>query len=174
MKHVKKYENYLAESSQEHLFEKEVMITDDRFVDEKTLQDDIMKNMGPAINKFLKDKGIDYNPITVSANRGRYQWDSKPLTGKDLGIMQYGFAEVYIDSFGGGSLPKISKATAEDGSDFQFPPYIWFNLHYSYKHTSGGSNGCPLILPGEARSDIYYDIVKGEFVGGKEAEARFR
>jgi hypothetical protein len=84
--------------------------------------------------------------------------------------MQYGFSEVYIDTFGGGSIPRINKTDA----GIEFPPYIWFNLHYSYRHTSGGSNGCALVPPGEDRSDIFYDIVKGEFLGQKEAEKRFR
>lgn len=168
MKHIKDFQNFIYESQDAFdnpLNEKEVFITDDRFKDEKTLFADILKNMGPAINKLLKDKGIDYNPITVSENRGRYQFDSKPITGKDLGIMQYGFKEVYIKTFGGGAVPRVNNSEA----GLEFSPYIWFNLHYSYEHGSAdtstqGSNGCALYLPGERQANIYYDIVNGVFL----------
>jgi hypothetical protein len=178
MEHIKDFQNFIYESQDSFdssLNEKEVFITDDRFKDEKTLFADILKNMGPAINKLLKDKGINYNPITVSENRGRYQFDSKPVMGDALGIMKYGFKEVYIDTFGGGAVPRVNMTEA----GMEFPPYIWFNLHYSYEHGSAdtsatGSNGCAFYLPGERQSNIYYDIVKGEFYGSKEAEKRHR
>ena len=172
MEHIKDFQNFINESAElvDPLMEKEVFITDDRFKDEKTLFADILKNMGPAINKLLKDKGITYNPITVTENRGRYQFDSKPITGDALGIMKYGFKEVWIDTFGGGTVPRVNNSEA----GLEFPPRIWFNLHYSYEHGSAdtsatGSNGCALYLPGEKRADIFYDIVKGVFLTSSQA-----
>ena len=172
MEHIKDFQNFINESTEliDPLMEKEVFITDDRFKDEKTLFADILKNMGPAINKLLKDKGITYNPISVTENRGRYQFDSKPITGDALGIMKYGFKEVWIDTFGGGTVPRVNNSEA----GLEFPPHIWFNLHYSYEHGSAdtsatGSNGCALYLPGEKRADIFYDIVKGVFLTSSQA-----
>jgi len=176
MKHLKTFEGYLNEVAQEKsnpLSEsKEIYVSDAKFKDEAALKADIMKNMGPAINKLLKDNGITYGPITVAEGSGRnarYEFESKPIMGEDLGIMKYGFKEVYIDTFGGGSIPHINK----DADGFEFSPYIWFELHYSYTHgsadtTSQGSNGCSLYLPGEKRSDIYYDIVNGVFLKSAE------
>jgi hypothetical protein len=172
MEHIKDFQNFINESTEvvDPIMEKEVFITDDRFKDEKTLFADILKNMGPAINKLLKDKGINYNPITVTENRGRYQFDSKPITGDALGIMKYGFKDVYIDTFGGGAVPRVNKTEA----GIEFPPHIWFNLHYSYDHGSAdvpaqGSNGCALYLPGEKQANIFYDIVNGVFLTSSQA-----
>jgi len=172
MKHIKTFENYVSTDVNESaLNEADVYIANDKFTDEATLKADISAKIGPAFDKLLKDNGITYPSVTVSENRGRYEFDSKPVTGKDLGIMQYGFKEVYINSFGGGSLPKISK----DADGFEFEPLIWFNLHYSYVHgsadtSSQGSNGCSLYLPGEKSSNIWYDIVNGVFLKGSEAD----
>jgi hypothetical protein len=178
MKHLKTFESFLdndVNESMNPLNEAETFISNEKFTDEASLKADILKNIAPAFNKLLKDNGISYNPVTVSENSGRgggrYEFDSKPLTGKDLGIMQFGIKELYIDSFGGGSVPKVNKSA----DSFEFTPYIWFNLHYSYKHgapwtDSQGSNGCSLYLPGEKRSDIFYDIVNGVFLKTSEAE----
>ena len=149
-------------------------VSNEKFKDEASLKADILKNVGPALNNLLARQGVKYNSITAKENRGRIEFDSKPITGKDLGIMMYGFKEVWIDSFGGGSLPQINKAA---GENFEFSPYIWFNLHYSYTHgapwiDSQGSNGCSLYFPGERRSDIYYDVIEGRFLTGTEAEKR--
>jgi hypothetical protein len=179
MKHLKTFDSYVNENvneSNEILNEADVFISDDKFKDEAGLKADIMKNIGPAINKLLKDNGISYNTISAKEARGnRIEFESKPLKDKELGIMMYGFKEVYIDTFGGGSLPKINQTA--DGK-LEFTPYIWFNLHYSYTHgapwiNSQGSNGCPLYLPNESRSDVFYDIVGGVFVKGSEAGKRF-
>jgi hypothetical protein len=177
MKHLKTFEGYVNESADvaSPLNEGKVYISNDKFTDEATLKADILKNVGPALNKLLKDNGISYNPITAKEGRGnRVEFDSKPLTGKDLGVMQYGFKEVYINSFGGGGFPEINKAA---GEKLEFSPYIWFNLHYDYKHgapwtNSQGSNGCSLYLPNEDTSNIYYDIVGGVFLKASEAEKR--
>jgi len=178
MKHVHTFESF----SEKHVNENEsalneantVYVSDPKFTDETTLIADILKNVGPALNDLLKSNGIDYNPITAKENRNRIELDSNPLTGKDLGIMQYGFKNVWITSFGGGSLPQINKAA---GDTFEFSPYVWFNLHYSYEHgaawmNSQGSNGCSLYLPNERTSNIYYDIIGGKFLTGSEAEKR--
>jgi len=176
MEHIKDFQDFINESENiSPLIESEVFISDDKFADELALKADILKNVGPAFNKLLKDNGISYNPVTAKEGRGnRVEFESKPLTGKDLGIMMYGLKEVYIDSFGGGSLPKINKAA---GEKLEFSPYIWFNLHYSYRHgapwtDSTGSNGCSLYLPNERRSDIFYDIVGGVFLKSSEADKR--
>jgi len=191
MKHINSFEKFIGESaaycdscdntadkcvcktneSANPLNESDVFIANDKFKDEAALKADIAKNMAPAFNKLLKDNGITFPAITVEENRGRYEFDSKPLTGKDLGIMQWGIKELYINSFGGGSLPKISK----DADGFEFSPLIWFNLHYSYTHGSAdinsqGSNGCSLYLPGERTSNIWYDIVNGVFLKDSEAQ----
>ena len=181
MKHLKTFDGYVNESINENagmLNEAEVFVSDDKFKDEATLKADILKNVGPAFNKLLKDNGISYGPVTAKESSGRggsrIEFESKPITGKDLGIMMYGFKEVYIGSFGGGSMPRINKAA---GDIFEFSPYIWFNLHYSYKHgapwtDSQGSNGCSLYLPNERRSDIFYDVINGVFLKASEAEKR--
>ena len=140
----------------------EIFISDKRFQDLDSLKDDILKNITPAINDFLARQGIKYNPITVKEDRGRYAFVSKPVTGKDLGFFQYGMLDAYIDSFGGGQVPRIREA---DGK-IEFNPLIWFNLHYSYNHGTAdtgkqGSNGCPLYPPGEDRSNIWYNIITG-------------
>ena len=156
------------------LNEAEIFIANDKFKDEAALRADIADNIAPAFNRLLSKNGIVFPPVTIKENRGSYQIESKPVTGKDLGIMQYGFKEVYIDSFGGGALPKISK----DADGFEFTPIIWFNLHYSYNHgsadtSSQGSNGCALFLPGERTSNIWYDIVNGEFLKDSERQKFF-
>jgi len=167
------YKEKNANESVNPLNEATVFVSDEKFKDESSLKADILKNIGPAFVKLLKDNGINYGPVTAKdGGRNRIELESKPLTGKDLGIFMYGFKEVYIDSFGGGDFPKINKAA---GDMFEFSPYIWFNLHYSYKHgapwtDSQGSNGCSLYLPNERRSDIFYDIVNGKFLKTSEAE----
>jgi hypothetical protein len=168
------YKEKEANESVNPLNESDVFIANEKFKDEAALKADIAKNLAPAFNKLLKDNGIIFPPVTVSDSRGRYVFDSKPVTGKDLGIMQWGIKELYINSFGGGAFPKIGK----DASGFTFSPYIWFNLHYSYTHgspdiPSQGSNGCSLYLPGERISNIYYDIVEGKFLKASEAERKF-
>lgn len=181
MKHLKTFDNYINESVNEStndsllpINEGEVFVSDAKFKDEATLKADILKNVGPALEKLLKDNGVNYGPIKGLDKGKRIDFESKPITGKDLGIMQYGFKEVYIDTFGGGSFPQINKAT---GESFEFTPYIWFNLHYSYKHgapwtDNQGSNGCAFYLPNEKRSDIFYDIINGVFVKQSDAEKR--
>ena len=149
-------------------------ISNPKFKDEASLKADILKNVGPALNNLLARNGVKYNPISAKEGRGRIELDSNPITGKDLGIMQYGFKSVWINSFGGGSFPQINKAA---GEAFEFSPYIWFNLHYSYEHgaawmNSQGSNGCSLYLPNERTSNIYYDVIEGRFLLESEAERR--
>ena len=145
--------------------------TDSRFTDEKSLKSDILKNAGPALVKLLKDNNINYGPISAIESRGnRIEFESKPLTGDSLGIMQFGFLNVWINTFGGGQMPQVKV-----GESFEFTPYIIFDLHYSYQHGSKtvgpqGSNGCSLYLPGERRSTIVYDIVKAEFLTNSQAE----
>jgi len=180
MKHLKTFEGYLNEGAQVEetkLNEADVFVSNEKFKDEATLKADIIKNAGPALAKFLKDKGLDWpTPVTVEEKHGRFiQIASKPVTGAALGIMQYGFKEVYITFFNGGQMPKIQKATADDGSDFQFTPSIWCNLNYSYVHgsastSSQGTNGCNLFLPGTDSNNIWYDIANGVWLDQKEAQ----
>lgn len=177
MKHLKTFESYLNESTDVvALNEADVYVSNEKFKDEATLKADIIKNAGPALAKFLKDKGLDWpTPVTIEERSNRLSIVSKPVTGAALGIMQYGFKEVYIAFFGGGNLPRIQKATAEDGSDFGFQPSIWCKLNYSYTHgsadtSSQGSNGCNLFLPGTDNSDIWYDVVNGVWLDRKEAQ----
>jgi hypothetical protein len=149
-------------------------VSNPKFKDEASLKADILKNVGPALDNLLARNGVKYNAITAKEGRGRIELDSKPITGKDLGIMQYGFKSVWINSFGGGSFPQINKAA---GEAFEFSPYIWFNLHYSYEHgaawmNSTGSNGCSLYLPSERTSNVYYDVIEGRFLLESEAERR--
>lgn len=83
--------------------------------------------------------------------------------------MQYGFKEVYINIFSGGNYPQVNKAA---GENFEFSPYIWATLNYSYQHTLGGSNGCGLLFPGEQGDSIYYDVVAGKWLTNTEAGKR--
>ena len=145
-------------------------ISDPKFKDEASLKADILKKAGPALNDLLARQGVKYNPLTAKERGGnRISFDSKPMTGKDLGFMQYGFSEVYINIFSGGKFPEINKAA---GENFEFEPYIWATLDYVYKHTNGGSNGCNLIFDGEDTNSIYYDIVGGKWLTQKEARNR--
>jgi len=179
MKHIKTFEGYVSTDVNETmnpLNEAVVFVSDAKFKDEATLKADILAKAGPAFIAFLKAKGVDWpTAITIEESGNRLTLTTKPVVGKDLGVMQYGFKEVYLEFFGGGTLPKIQKATAEDGSDFQFEPCIWCRLHYAYKHGSAdtfsqGSNGCNLYLPGTDNSDIWYDIANGVWLDRKEAQ----
>jgi len=173
MKHLKTFETYINKGVNEaaDLNENVKYVSDDKFKDEATLKADILENAGPALATFLKDKGVDWpTDFAIEDAGNRIKLVSKPVTGDALGIMQYGFKEVYLSFFGGGSFPKISKATAEDGSDFEFEPCIWTNLNYSYTHTSGGSNGTNFILPGSSDSNIWYDVVNAKWLDRKEAQ----
>jgi hypothetical protein len=175
MKHIKTFEGYVNESVNP-LNEATVFVSDAKFKDEATLKADILANAGPAFGTFLKAKGVDWpTAITIEERGNRLTLTTKPVTGKDLGVMQYGFKEVYLTFFGGGTLPKIQKATAEDGSDFEFEPSIWCRLNYSYNHgsestSSQGSNGCSFFLPGTDNADVWYDIVNGVWLDRKEAQ----
>jgi hypothetical protein len=176
MKHIKTFENYLSADVNENinpLNEKETFVADDKFTDEATLRADILKNAEPALISFLKDKGVDWpTPIFVAEHANRLTLTTKPVTGKDLGILQYGFKEVYLTFFGGGSFPKINKSA----DAFEFEPCIWCRLNYSYNHgsestSSQGSNGCSFYLPGSDNADIWYDIVNGVWLDRGEAQA---
>lgn len=171
MKHLPTFESFLNEGNNIDLLneENQIFVSDPKFKDETALKADILKNAGPAINNLLARQGVKYNPITAKENRGRIEFVSKPMTGKDLGFMQYGFTEVWLNTFGGGNFPQINKAS---GENFEFSPYIWFNLHYDYKHVGGGSNGCELRFPGERSSNIFYDVIDGKFLTSSEAEKR--
>lgn len=178
MKHIKTFESYVntdVNESENPLNEgNQVFVSDPKFKDEASLKADILKKVGPAFNDLLARQGIKYNAVTGKDSRNRIELDSKPITGKDLGIMQYGFKEVWINSFGGGSYPQINKAA---GEAFEFSPYVWFNVHYSYTHgaehiNSQGSNGCSLFFPGEQSSNVYYDVIAGRFLTASEAEKR--
>jgi len=154
------------------LNEGDIYVSNENFKDETTLVADIIKNIPAAFNKMLKDAGIDYKIDSAEFNRNRFELNGKPLTGDVLGIMKYGFKEVWIGSFGGGGL-QIQKA----GDEFKYTPVIWFNLHYSYTHgsastSSQGSNGCALYLPGETRNDVWYDIDNKVFLPYRAAEKK--
>ena len=166
MKHLHTFESYLNENTS-LLNEGEKFVTDDRFKDEASLKADIIKNAGPALKTFLKDQGVDWpTDFEITEQSNRLKLTSKPVTGDALGIMQYGFVEVYLTFFNGGSLPKINKSA--DGIEFQ--PSIWTNLNYSYKHAGGGSNGCNLYLPASKSADIWYDVVNAKWLDRLEAQ----
>jgi hypothetical protein len=174
MKHIHTFNNYIKESEASPLLERTVSyVSDERFKDAASLKADILKNAGPALTKLLKDNGIVYGPLTAKEGRGnRIAFESKPITGKDLGIMMYGLKEVYIGIFSGGDFPQINKAA---GEAFEFTPHIWCQLHYSYTHgapwtRSQGSNGCSLYLPGEDNDSIFYDVVNAKFLKASEME----
>jgi hypothetical protein len=175
------FQEFLNESKSEEIIENPLnenaevtFVSDKRIKDEKDLFDYIEKHLAKAFNTLLSDNGIDYNPVTAKMNvaKRRVELDSKPLMGKDLGIMKYGFYEVWINSFGGGQLPQFRH---NENGEFEFHPYIWFNIHYSYHHGSPdigsqGSNGCSLYLPGERTSNAYYVVLDEKFY--KDSEAR--
>lgn len=176
MKHIKTFEGYVnndVNESMNPLNEATVFVSNDKFTDESTLKAEIIKNAGPAFITFLKDKGVDWpTAITIEERGNRLTLTTKAVTGKDLGVMQYGFKEVYLTFFGGGTLPKVNKAA----DTFEFEPCIWCRLNYSYNHgsestSSQGSNGCSFFLPGTDNSDIWYDIVNGIWLDRKEAQA---
>lgn len=154
------------------LNEGDIYVSNENFKDETSLVADIIKNMPGAFNKMLKDAKIDYSIDSTVFNRNCFELKGKPLTGDTLGIMKYGFKEVFIDSFGGGQIQ------VQKGEEFQYTPLIWFNIHYSYTHgsadtSSQGSNGCSLYLPGEKSSNVYYDIDNRVFLKYSESEKRF-
>ena len=153
------------------LNEGDIYVSNENFKDETELVADILKNITPAFNKMLKDAKIDYKIDTTVFNRSRFEFEGKPLTGTALGIMKYGFKEVWINSFGGGQIQY------QKGDGFRYTPVIWFNLHYSYTHgsestSSQGSNGCSFYLPGEQRNDVWYDIDNKVFLPYRAAEKR--
>lgn len=168
MKHLKTFEGYLNEGENiEPINESTTFVANEKFTDEATLKADILKNAGPALTKFLNDKGVKWpGALTIEDKGNRIALSSKPVTGNDLGLMQYGFKEVYITFFGGGSFPKVNKSS----ESFEFEPSIWTNLNYSYVHTSGGSNGTNFILPGSDDSNIWYDVINGVWLDRKEAQ----
>lgn len=173
MKHVNNYDSYLKENTTENILLNEnklIFVSDERFKDETMLKADILKNAGPALNNLLARQGIKYNPLNASDKGGfRISFESKPITGKDLGFMQYGFKEVYINIFSGGNYPQVNKAA---GENFEFSPWIWATLNYSYQHINGGTNGCGLVFPGERGDSIYYDVVEGQWLTQTEAAKR--
>jgi hypothetical protein len=165
MKHIQTFENYFNEEVQDsstRINENEIYISNEKFTDEASLKADILKNAGPALESFLRDNGFDWTPgFQIVDDRTRLKLVSKPMKGDDLGIMQSAFAEVYITFFNGGSYPNVNKAAKEA---FEFEPSIWCNLNFSWKNHGGGSNGANLILPGQDRSDIWYDVVNAEWL----------
>ena len=173
MKHLKTFESFVkpeANENQNSLNEgAAIYVSDPKFKDETTLIADILKKAGPALNDLLARQGIKYNPLTATERGKRFTFDSKPMTGNDLGFMQYGFSEAYVNLFNGGAYPQINKSAEES---FEFEPYIWGTLNYQYKHTGGGSNGCSLIFSGENNDSIYYDIIAGKWLTGSEASKR--
>ena len=166
-------ELYESDVKESNLNEKIEYVSDDRFKDEASLKADILEKAGPALATFLKDKGIDWpTDFEISVQANRIKLVSKPVTGADLGIMQYGFKEVYITFFNGGYI-EFRAATAKDG--FEFGPYIWTNLNYSYQHgsadtSSQGSNGCTMFVPGAQTGNIWYDVVNGVWLDQDEAQ----
>ncbi len=178
MKHLHTFENFINEELNApsvtneneitQIFESDAFVTDKNIANEGQLRAEVAKNVGPAMDKLLKDKGIKYNKIT-GVDKGRYiALESQPLSGKDLGVMQWGFKEVTIDSFGQGAI-----TTNTSAAGFSFSQYVPFNLHYSYKHgapqtQSQGSNGCQLFLPGETWSTVWYDIINKKMITHSE------
>ena len=106
MKYVNNYEGYLKERNSfginegvgNHPVPSTLYTSDPKFKDAETLKADILKNAGPALNNLLSRQGIKYNPLTTTAfSPERFEFKSNPLTGKDLGVMQYGFKNVEIN-----------------------------------------------------------------------------
>ena len=159
------------------LNEGDTFIKDPRFINQAALNADIAKNAGPALEKFLKANGINWPgkmEITVQSNR--MVLETKPVTGKDLGILQYGFKEVYLTFFNGGNITLKSVVNPDTmKGEIEFKPSIWTNLNYSYKHgaadtSSQGSNGCTFYIPGNQSGDIWYDVVNGVWLDRKSAQ----
>lgn len=180
--HVKTLDTFLNEGietpkNENPLLEAEVYVSDDKIKDPAALEADILNNIVPAFNKLLADNKVPYKIDKAVINRGRVEFVGRPITGKDLGIMQWGIKNLWINSFGGGTY-NVQKVTSDE-EKFGFSPLIWFNLHYSYEHgsaetSSQGSNGCSLYLPGEKQSNIYYDIVNTVFLKASEADKLHR
>jgi hypothetical protein len=150
-----------------------------KFANQAALIADISKNAGPALEKFLKASGINWPgkmEITVDSRSNRLKLETKPVTGKDLGILQYGFKEVYLTFFNGGNITLRSVVNPDTmKGELEFKPSIWTNLNYNYNHGSAdtnsqGSNGCTFYIPGNQSGDIWYDIVNGVWLDRKGAQ----
>jgi hypothetical protein len=163
MKHVKLFEQFA--DRMDRVNENETFVSDPKFTDEASLKADILKNAAPALERLLKKKGVNwpggFKIVETQARNGtRLELVSSEVTGTALGIMQWGFDKLYLNFFSGGKMPRVKN----DGGAFTFEPYIWTTLNYSYTVKSGGSNGTSLLLPGEKRNDLWYDVLNGEWL----------
>jgi hypothetical protein len=121
----------------------------------ESVYSEYVKKVGPALTKFLKEKGLNW-PTTLKATeqRGSIQIESAPVSGKDLGIMQFGFKNVVLSTRYGTEASIMS-----DGE----PNLIVFGLSYQYEHPNGGMNGTDIILPGTRYSNVFYDKTEDKF-----------
>jgi hypothetical protein len=141
-KHIKVYEQFVNETSNEGTLNESVY-------------GEYVKKVGPALTKFLKEKGLNWpTPFKATEQKGYIQIDSAPVSGKDLGIMQYGFKSVVLTTRYGTEAGIMS-----DG----VPDLIVFGLSYQYEHPNGGTNGTDLILPGTRYNNIFYSKTHDKF-----------
>jgi len=169
---IKTFGEFINEGNVTIISEKyEDYVTEDKITSKEELYSHIVKNIGPAFGKFIKSKlSIDHKFEGADNKRGYIEIESKPFTGKDLGIFKFGIKEMWINTFGGGQ-PRFK---TED-EQFKFQQYMWMRLHYSYNHgaehvNKQGSNGCNLFIPGEDTDAIYYDILNDKFLTSSEGE----
>lgn len=140
-KHIKAYEQFVNETSNEGTLNESVY-------------GEYVKKVGPALTKFLKEKGLNWpTPFKATEQKGYIQIDSAPVSGKDLGIMQYGFKSVVLSTRFG----------TEESTTSGEPDLIVFGLSYQYEHPNGGTNGTDLVLPGTRYSNIFYSKTHDKF-----------
>jgi hypothetical protein len=148
MKHVKIYEDFFNEATDESRYAR---------VYAENLNEsaygEYVKKVGPALTKFLKEKGLNWPaPFKATEQKGYIQIDSAPVSGKDLGIMQYGFKSVVLST-------RFGNEVMSDGE----PDLIVFGLSYQYEHPNGGTNGTDLILPGTRYNNLFYSKANDKF-----------
>jgi hypothetical protein len=149
-KHIKLYEDFL---DRQWINEAETK-GESKAVNE-SVYGEYVKKVGPALTKFLKEKGINWpTSLKGTEQRGYIQIESAPVSGKDLGIMQYGFKSVVLTTRYGTEASIMS-----DG----VPDLIVFGLSYQYEHPNGGTNGTDLILPGTRYNNIFYSKTHDKF-----------
>ena len=139
-------------------------ISDPAIKSKEDLMSKIESEINPAWDKFVAEHKIPMtNPkITTSSSRNTdsmyIELTSDKVPADQLGI----FANV-LDScifvFFSGRQISFSVNTDE----FMFKPTIWSSLHLSYGSKKGGSNGMAYHITEEIGSDVWYDIVSGEF-----------
>lgn len=139
-------------------FKKEGYIEDPNIKSKEQLLVAISKNIQRAFTEFTKKKKIPDMLVEIEEHQGRYSISaqSDQIKGRDLGIFANPFEYAVFNLFSGRSIE-----FSERGDRFFFKPYIWSDIHVSWKHKEGGFNGAKYFVDkydGRPESGIAYSI----------------